>query len=90
MLAIWKNDWRYRKDLIKSIILENKSGYDINKYKIKNISSKTAIEFLNFNHIKGYNKENIHIGLYNNKELVSLLSLKKNNKNIHSLKFCNK
>jgi hypothetical protein len=92
---IWEDDWIYKKDIIKSIIL-NKLGKTKNKIparkcqvrEIEDIS--TVRNFLNNNHIQGYSNSQKKLGLYYNGELVSLMIFGKRKKNIELIRFCNK
>ena len=78
LIHIWEDDWVYKKEIVKSIIL-NKLGLIKNKIyarktHIKEVETKQAKEFLNDNHIQGYTTSSIKIGLYYNDELISLMT----------------
>ena len=75
---IWSDDWRYKKDIIKSMIL-NRLGLNSNKIYarkciIKVVSSKETLDFYNKNHIQGFVRGKVSIGLYIGEDLVSLMS----------------
>lgn len=98
LLHIWEDDWLYKKDIIKSIII-NKLGLTTNKVfarkcELKEVSTKEYRSFLERNHIQGYASSSYNIGLYNNGELVSLMTFgwrRTNNKKEYELiRFCNK
>lgn len=104
LIHIWEDDWRYRQDIIKSIIL-NKIGAIKNKIYarkcvLKEINdNKIVKDFLIKNHLQGNVSSLVKIGLYYEDELVSLMIFgKKRNhlgqKNIPNhfelLRFCNK
>lgn len=78
LIHVWEDDWVYKQDIVKSIILnrlnliENKIY--ARKTKIKEVDTKEAMYFLNNNHIQGYTPSSIKIGLYHNEELVSLMT----------------
>ena len=88
LIQIWEDDWYYKKDIVKSIILTK-----INKFEDKIFARKCVIKivnynekfiFLNNNHLQGNSSSSINIGLYYNNELVSLMTFGKrrtNNKN---------
>jgi hypothetical protein len=95
---IWEDDWVYKKNIIKSMIL-----YKIDKCtrklyarktEIREIKSNKIVEaFLNENHLQGYSTSSIKIGLFHNDELVSLMTFgrSKNKKNeTEMIRFCNK
>lgn len=94
---IWEDDWLYKNDIIKSMIL-NKLGKSnriyARKCEIKEINDSLLIkDFLNKNHLQGAISSSTQIGLYYNNELVSLMTFgKSRNKNneIEMLRFCNK
>lgn len=95
LLQIWEDDWKYKSEIIKSIILEklnltpNKINYT--NCKIKEVRDiKSTKEFLNENHIEGYLKCSIHIGAYFNNELVSLMTFKKIKEDYELIRFCSK
>ena len=104
LIHIWEDDWNYKQEIIKSMIL-NKLGKTPNKIfarkcEIKEISdTKLVREFLDKNHIQGFVGTTIKLGLYYENELVSLLTLGKKRKFMNSkskegeyelLRFCNK
>lgn len=82
LIQIWEDDWLYKRDIIKSIIL-NKLGKNIKnrifarKCAVKLVSSNIANTFLNENHLQGYCKSKINIGLFYNEELVSIMTFGK-------------
>ena len=77
LLQIWEDDWKFKKDIIKSII---KNVFKLNKNKIgarkcilKEVSILDSEIFLNKNHIDGNCISSYRIGLYYNEELVSIM-----------------
>jgi len=101
IINIWEDDWNYKQDIVKSIILNslNKIPNKINgrDSQIKIISNKK--EFLEKNHLQGNCPSSINLGLYYNDELVSLMTFGKKRKILgqttsHNeyelLRFCNK
>jgi len=105
LIHIYEDDWIYKQDIVKSIIL-NKLGKIENKIYARKCEIKTDINikelknFLEINHISGYVGSKIKIGLYYNNELVSLMTfgdrrvaMGKKSTNIGEyelLRFCNK
>ncbi len=99
LLHIWEDEWIFKQDIVKSIIL-NKLG--LIKEKIYAIEcevrevkdSKLVRNFLNENHIQGYSQSSIKLGLYHKEKLVSLMVFgeRKIKKNIEFelIRFCNK
>jgi len=79
LIQIYEDDWIYKQDIIKSMILNklNKSENKIyaRKCKIKEIAdNKLVRDFLNKNHIQGFIGSKIKLGLFYNNELVSLMT----------------
>jgi len=80
LIHIYEDDWLYKQDIVKSIIL-NKLGKTSNKIYarkciIKEISDNNLIrEFLEKNHIQGFVGSKIKIGLFYENELISLMTL---------------
>jgi len=99
LLHIWEDDWIYKQDIIKSIIL-NKLGKIKNKIyarkcEILEINDNNMVKnFLDENHIQGFVKSSFKIGLFYNKELVSLMTLGyrmiNSKKEFELIRFCNK
>jgi hypothetical protein len=103
LLHIWEDDWCYKKDIVKSIIL-NKLGKSKSIYarntEIKEITDNNLIRyFLNKNHLQGFIGSSIKLGLFYNGELVSLMTFGKLRKSLGNnskkgtyelLRFCNK
>jgi len=104
LIHVWEDDWVYKQDIVKSMIL-NKIGFIKNKIygrktEIKEISDNKLIrEFLDKNHLQGFVGSKIKIGLFHNNELVSLMTFGKKRKIMNSkskdgeyelLRFCNK
>lgn len=102
LVHIWEDDWLYKQEIVKSIIL-NKLCKTNNKIyarncEIKEINDINLIKnFLEANHIQGYINSKIKIGLFYKKELVCLMTFntivgkKRINKGEYELlRFCNK
>lgn len=101
IIHIWEDDWVYKEQIIKSQILNwignTKSKiYGRNCY-VKNIDTILAIDFLNNNHIQGKVNSIVKLGLYNNDNLVGVMTFdhfegrKRMNDNEWNLsRFCNK
>lgn len=103
LIHIYEDDWIYKKNIVKSMIL-NKLGKTSNriyarKCIIKEINSNESTTFLNNNHIQGSVNSSIKLGLFYNNELVSLMTFGKLRKSMNSqskeneyemLRFCNK
>ena len=105
LIHIYEDDWIYKQDIIKSMILNKLSKVSIKIYArkctIKEISDNNLIkEFLNKNHIQGFVGSRIKLGLFYNNELISLMTFgkrrvsmgKKSTKEneFELLRFCNK
>ena len=104
LIHIWEDDWIYKEEIVKSVIL-NKLGKTPNKIYgrktiIKEITdNKIVREFLIKNHLQGFVGSKIKLGLYYEGELVSLMTFskkrivmnEKSNKDEWELnRFCNK
>src|SRR5574344_1824490 len=105
LIHIYEDDWIYKQDIIKSMIL-NKLGKTSNKLfarkcEIKEITDNKLIRsFLDENHIQGFVGSKVKIGLFYNNELISLMTfgdrrvaMGKKSTNIGEfelLRFCNK
>jgi hypothetical protein len=93
LLNIWEDDWIYKKEIVKSIILnklnKNNKIYARNT-KIIIVDKKEERPFLDDNHLQGYSQSTICYGLYYNEELISLMSFKKINDIWELNRFVNK
>lgn len=97
LLHVFENEWNYKKQIIKSLIKRKINLfdviYDVKNCEIKKINNNKLItDFLNKNHIHGYVKSDINLGLLYNNNLLSLISINKNNVNdeYEILRFCDK
>lgn len=77
LVNIWEDDWIYKRDIIKSRILnligKSKIIYG-RKCVIKEVSYYECKKFLIENHIQGYTISKYNIGLFYNGVLVSLMT----------------
>lgn len=105
LIHIWEDDWIYRQDIVKSMIL-NKLGKTINKIygrktQVREVYDNELIRnFLNKNHLQGFVGSKVKLGLFYNDELVSLMTFGKrrismgkkltNDGEYELLRFCNK
>ena len=104
LIHIYEDDWLYKQEIIKSMIL-----YKLNKINHRIFARKTVIreitdnkivrDFLNDNHIQGFVGSKVKIGLFYENELVSLMTfgklrmimgLKSCDNNYELIRFCNK
>lgn len=96
LVHIYEDDWLYKNDIIKSVILNKlkriKNRIYSRNCEIKIVDSKCSYKFLEENHIQGGVNSSIRIGLYYKNELVSLMTFKNNNrtKYIELNRYCNK
>jgi very-short-patch-repair endonuclease len=95
LIHIYEDEWIYKQDIVKSMIL-NKLGKTptkiyARKCEVREITdNKLVREFLDENHIRGYIISSIKIGLFYENELVSLMIFIKRKNNYELLRFCNK
>jgi len=95
LIHIWEDDWTYKKDIVKSMIL-NKIIKTPNKIMARNCVVKEIDnidiirDFLNNNHIQGFVGSTIKIGLFHKDELVSLMTFKKSGGDYELNRFCNR
>jgi hypothetical protein len=105
LINIYEDDWLYKQDIVKSMILNklNKTSNRIyaRKTKIEETNDITLIKnFLEKNHIQGYVQSSVKLGLFYDDELVSLMTFgkrrvamgkkKTNSDEYELLRFCNK
>lgn len=98
LIHIWEDDWLYKKDIIKSILLNRfsliRERIWARKCDLKLVSNSDKDDFLIRNHIQGKCKSTYNLGLYSDGELVSLMTFGKRsingNNEFELLRFCNK
>lgn len=104
LLHIFYDEWQYKKDIVKHRLKHilgkaDKTIYARNCF-VKEIDNKIAENFCLRYHIQGYQPSKTKLGLFHNKELVSVMtfgkqSLSKGNKNFDNniweiSRFCSK
>ena len=103
LIHVWEDDWLYKKDIVKSRII-NLVKLNINKIyarkcSIREIDSKTSSKFLEENHLQGSISSKFRIGLFDNNILVSVMTFGKFRRSLGSrnkdgcwelYRFCNK
>ena len=103
LIHIWEDDWIYKQDIVKSVIV-NKLGKSekiyARKCDIKEVKdNKLVRKFLEINHIQGFVGSKTKLGLFYNNELVSLMTFGNIRKSLGQksqeghyelLRFCNK
>ena len=104
LIHIFEDEWIDKQEIVKSR-LNSILGLTINKIRahkceIHDVDSKTAMQFLDDNHLQGRCKAKYHYGLFYKNELVSLMTFGKirQQKKYHEdydnkwelLRFCNK
>lgn len=104
LIHIFSDEWINKKEIVKSrlsnILKQTSNKIYARKCKIKEIDTKTKSVFMDLNHIQGNDKSKIKLGLYYNKELVSVMtfgvprvaigSKNKTNGNYELMRFYNK
>ena len=99
LITVFEHEWKYKSDLVKSIILNklNKSSDRIfaRKCNFSKVPSRDANRFLDINHIQGKCSYSEAHGLYYNDELVSLMcfgkrKLTRGKCEYELIRFCNK
>lgn len=86
VVQIWSDDWMFKKDIIKRMILNRlnvvKKTIHARKCYVKRINQKEYSEFLVKNHILGSDIPSVRLGLFNDETLVAVMGFKKIAKNI--------
>ena len=101
LIQIWESDWKFKKDIIESIILskigKNEEIIYARKCNIIELSNKETISFLKENHLQGYVNAKVCFGLEYNGDLVSIMTFTPSkNRHIKNegywelVRFCNK
>ena len=94
LITVWEDDWIYKNDIIKSVLLNRLNLIETRIYARKcNISILNNEEtdiFLRENHLQGSCKSSIRIGLRMNDDIVCVATFNKNNTEYILNRFCSK
>jgi len=95
LMHIWEDDWNYKQNIVKSMILNKVSKTNnkifARKTKINKISDNNLVRnFLNENHLQGFVGSTTKIGLFYEDELVSLMLFTNRKNEIELVRFCSK
>lgn len=98
LIHVFENEWLYKKEMVKSIILAKLGKFDdriyARKCEIGEIDAKTKTKFLNDNHIQGNDVSKIRLGLFHNSELISIMTFGRRKiggkSHFELIRFCNK
>lgn len=103
LIQIWEDDWKYKQEIVKSIILNkikiNKNKIYARNCEIKFLNFTDADKFLKANHLMSSCRSKYNIGLIYNNEIVSIMCFGKLRKSLGSIsknedyemyRFCNK
>ena len=78
LIHIFEDEWLYKRDIVKSMLLSKLGIYDRRLYarqcEMKMVAGCIKDEFLDSNHIQGSCKSSLNIGLYYNDALVTLMT----------------
>ncbi len=100
LIQIWEDDWKFKTDIVKSIISSRIGKSSIvkgaRKLEVQKISNENTVkDFLSTNHIQGWSVSGLKYGLFENDELISISTFSKNRINVNNkewelVRFCNK
>lgn len=96
LITIYDDEWKYKKDIVKSKLKHLLYNSDDNKIYARNCSiiliddNIKIKEFQNSTHIQGYARGSINIGLLYNSELVSIMTFKNNDFNYELSRYSTK
>jgi hypothetical protein len=78
IIHIWEDDWDNRKEIIRSqirnLVESSTDKIYARKCSIRNVDQLEYKNFLNNNHMQGFIRSKIRIGLFHDDELVSLMT----------------
>ena len=81
LIHIFENEWKLKRDIVKSRIRNLLGSYDNTVYArnctVKEIDSAASACFQKTNHIQGPANSSVQLGLYNGSDLVSLMTFSK-------------
>lgn len=81
LIHIFGYEWTNHKEVVKSRLCNmlgcNPYLYHARKLTLKEVPAKESKDFLNQNHMQGYTSSAVRLGLYDGKELISLMTFSK-------------
>lgn len=81
LIHIFEDEWANKKEIIKSYIKSIlgvfETQIDSNQCTIKEVTTDVAKKFINQNNIEEYKNSTLRLGLYNNDELISIMTFKR-------------
>lgn len=100
LLQIYSDEWIYKKEIVKAIVLRSLGMQDPMKIMARKASIKTLLwadikDFINTHHMQGEGSPTTHnIGLFHGEQLVSVMSFGKNrgiigSKDWELVRYCN-
>lgn len=98
LIHIFEDEWVYKQDIVKSMLL-SKLGKSVNnifarKCIVRELSPKETKSFLENNHLQGKCNSSLNLGLIYNEEVVSCMTFGKRRitgkTELELLRFCNK
>lgn len=80
LIHVFEDEWDFKKDIVKGIFCGLLNKCDIiyaRKCEVREITASESRGFLDSNHIQGYIPSKVNIGLFNNNELISVMTFGK-------------
>ena len=78
LITIFEDEWEHTPEIVKSVLAirlgDNTNPLYARKLEIKEIDVTLAKPFINKHHLQGYTSSSIKIGLFDNSELVSVMT----------------
>jgi hypothetical protein len=94
IIHIWEDDWLFKKEIVKSRILnifKKNNKIPAKKCRVVEIDNELYRKFMNENHLGGYLRSKIRIGLIHDSNLVACASFtRKLNNKYELVRFCSK
>lgn len=94
LIHIFEDEWINKKEIVASLLRDflgyNDITINIDDCIVKTVNKDKAKEFLNENHILGNCYSTMRYGLYQNNELISIITLSKSSNSYTLLRYCNK
>jgi len=95
LIHVWDFEWLNKQEIVKSIIRQKlsyvKTKIYARKCNVQEINNEQYTRFILDNHLQGIKSSSIKIGLFQNEELLSIMSFSKKGINQYEMdRFCNK
>jgi DNA-binding CsgD family transcriptional regulator len=94
LLQFWAGEYEFKRAIVLSMIRAKLGSFDKKLFarnlSVKSVDKSSEKDFLNANHLQGYTPSIVALGLYNESELVALITFRNHKEGLEIARFCTK